>query len=268
MLVAVDTGGTKTLVADFSKQGSIGRQARFATSHDTDEYVATLYKTIESMYGASRDIEAIIVGLPGRVEKDILVRARNLSWENFDIKAKLSAYYSCPILVNNDANLAGLGETRQLSPVPTSCLYITISTGIGTGIITDGVIDPYYTESEGGQMILEYEGILQRWENFGSGKAIHERYGKYARDITDEATWKEIANKISRGLLALIPTLRPELIIIGGSIGTYFDRYEKHLLDLLHEHLHYVPPIMAANHPEEAVIYGCYYYALDFFAST
>jgi glucokinase len=56
------------------------------------------------------------------------------------------------------------------------------------------------------------------------------------------------------------------LIIIGGSIGTYFDRYsdqlEKILKEKLPDHIP-CPKFVAAKHPEQAVIYGCYYHALD-----
>ena len=60
--------------------------------------------------------------------------------------------------------------------------------------------------------------------------------------------------------------LQPDVIIIGGSIGTYFERYYPTLKRLLTEHLpaHIdVPEIRQAAHPEEAVVYGCYYYGKD-----
>jgi glucokinase len=66
--------------------------------------------------------------------------------------------------------------------------------------------------------------------------------------------------------LAVIPILQPDIIIIGGSMGTYFDKYSKHLLGLLKEKLPAITPcpkFVQAKYPELAVIYGCYYYALD-----
>jgi predicted NBD/HSP70 family sugar kinase len=268
MLVTVDTGGTKTLVASFADDGILNEQFKFETPHNEHEYIEKLRSTIEENYNKS-DITALVIALPGRIDHSgVLVVARNLGWADIDIKQELSAFFDCPILVENDANLAGLAEARQLSPVPVNCLYITVSTGIGTGLITDGHINPHYSQSEGGQIVVEYKGKLQRWEGFASGHAIYETYGLYAHDITDENTWREIAEKISRGLLVLTPILRPDIIIIGGSIGTYFDHYSAHLNELLHEQLHYVPPIVEAKHPEQAVIYGCYYYALDTLANS
>ena len=60
------------------------------------------------------------------------------------------------------------------------------------------------------------------------------------------------------------------MIIIGGSVGTYFDRYADFLRDTLRERLpeHIeLPKIIQARHPEEAVVYGCYYYGKDYLSS-
>jgi len=262
MLIAVDTGGTKTLVAAFTNRGSLSRTTKFPTPKNQGEYIETLVEAIREVT-KSEEIDAIIVALPGRVEPNgVLALARNIGWEDFDVKKALKKTFSVPILVENDANLAGLAESK-LHKDPRVCLYVTVSTGIGTGIITDGKINPYFAQSEGGQMVVEHDGGLKRWENFASGNAIRLAYGKLAKDINSKHAWRKIAKNISVGLLAITPVARPDMIIIGGSIGTYFDRYEEYLVGYLKEQLHYVPPIVAASHPEEAVIYGCYYYAVD-----
>jgi glucokinase len=115
-------------------------------------------------------------------------------------------------------------------------------------------------------MLVEFDGMVREWESFASGKAIHATYNSYAKDITNERTWQQIADRISRGFLAVVPMIQPDVIIIGGSIGTYFNRFGTQLEAILREKL---PPHIAcptfrqAKHPEEAVLYGCYYYALD-----
>lgn len=76
---------------------------------------------------------------------------------------------------------------------------------------------------------------------------------------------------MSRGFLAVIPVIQPDVIIIGGSIGTYFDQYQAQLKGILKEKLppHIpLPKLVQAKHPEQAVIYGCYYYALDVLADS
>jgi glucokinase len=54
-------------------------------------------------------------------------------------------------------------------------------------------------------------------------------------------------------------------VVIGGAIGAYFERFSERLHQLLSDKFHdgYMPLLVKAAHPEEAVLYGCYYYALD-----
>ncbi len=266
MLVTVDTGGTKTLITSFAKDGKPGETFRYPTPKTEDEYIATLTEQIHDHY-SGKTIDAIVVGVPGIVKHNsISWGGSNLNWQNFDIASPLKTAFSCPVWIENDANLAGLAEARLMRKTPASCLYVTISTGIGTGIILDGQIEPGLSASEGGHSLVEYDGRVMPWEDFASGKSIYRTYGKYARDITNKAVWNQIADKISRGFLALIPVLQPDVIIIGGSIGTYFDQYYPTLRKILTEHLpdHIdVPEVRQAAHPEEAVVYGCYYYGKD-----
>ncbi len=266
MLVAVDTGATKTLVASFNKDGVLGRQTKFETPKNHVEYLKILRTTITDQY-EKESVDAIIVAIPGVIKNGVVIKCGNLSWQNVDIVSELAGVLGkTPIYVENDAKLAGLAETRFLHTVPLQSLYVTISTGIGTGIITEGHINPDLRNSEAGHALIEYDGVVQEWEKFASGRAIYKAYGKYAHDITNKRTWDQIADRISRGFLAVIPILQPDIIIIGGSMGTYFDRYSAHLIGLLKEKLPDMiplPKIVKAKYPELAVIYGCYYYALD-----
>lgn len=266
MLVTVDTGGTKTLVASFSEDGSVIKSVKFPTPRNGADYIDLLSTTIRSI-SDQQTIDAIVIGLPGVVKDDIAVWCAHLGWENFDVKAAFNALFpAIPILVENDANLGGLGETRMLKTIPNSSLYVTISTGIGTGVITGGHIDPGLRMSEGGHSLVEFDGVVREWESFAAGSAIYKAYGKYGKDIHNERTWKQIADRISRGFLALIPMIQPDVVIIGGSMGTHFAKYEDQLIGILKEKLppHIPCPLFVnASHPEEAVVYGCYYYALD-----
>ena len=269
MIVAVDTGGTKTLVTIFSRDGNMGKQIKFPTPSDQTDYLQLLRETLQNNYGGQR-VDAIVIALPGTIKDGVALWCNNLKWQNFDITTALSGVLGIvPLYIDNDANLAGLAETRSLEPIPVSSLYVTVSTGIGTGIITNGSIDPGFRQSEGGRMLVEFEGKVREWESFASGKAIHRDFKLLARDIKDTATWDKIADRISRGLLVAVPLLQPESIIIGGSIGTHFSHYSKQLKSILSHHLppHIPSPkILPAKHPEEAVLYGCYYYAIDTFS--
>ena len=264
MIIAVDTGGTKTLVARVADDGTIEASTKFPTPTSVKEYAAVLKNTIAHI--AEKHVPSrIVVAMPGIVKNDVTIWCFNLGWADVNVKQLIGDVFpGVPIHVENDANLAGLGETHALKKLPKSSLYVTISTGIGTGIIEDGYIDPALRGSEGGHMLLEFDDELQVWEHFASGKAIYNHYGMYARDIENDDIWRHISYRMSLGFLAMIPMIQPDIIIIGGSIGTYFDRYARHLETILEEKLppHLpCPHIVAAQHPEEAVIYGCHIYA-------
>ena len=265
MLVAVDTGGTKTLVAIFDVDGALAGSQRFPTPPATDEYINQVSQAIDELTNGEAP-SALSIAIPGLVQDGVAKWCGHLDWTDFDVAGAFRSRYDIPVLVDNDANLAGLAEARALDPLPRTVLYVTISTGIGTGVITDGQIDPALASSEGGHMMIEFDGHPQKWEDFASGSAIYQTYGRYARDIDDDATWHQIADRISRGFLAAIPLLQPDVIVFGGSIGTYFERYSDELTRLLTsqlpEHIP-CPRLVQAVHPEEAVIYGCYYHALD-----
>ncbi len=266
MLIAVDTGGTKTLVAGFTRDGKIASDIKFPTPKSTIDYISSLEKAIREVAGQDTP-KVIIVAMPGIVTDGVAIWCNHLGWRNFDVRTPLAKLFpGVSILVENDANLAGLAETRILKPMPVSALYVTISTGIGTGVITAGRIDPGLRHSEGGRALVEFDGTVREWESFASGSAIYKTYGQYARDITKKQTWDQIADRISRGFLAVVPIIQPDIIVIGGSIGTYFDKYGPQLQAILREKLpsHIpCPHFQQAKHPEQAVIYGCYYYALD-----
>lgn len=272
MIITIDTGGTKTLVSSFDKRGQMGDSFRFPTPKDTKQYISQLKEVLRDNY-IGQDIDAVVIALPGMIDtkKGIALNCYNLGWKNFNIVTPLrSLLPGVPVLLENDANLAGLAETRALSPVPVSSLYVTISTGIGAGLCYEGKIAPAMRYCEAGHSVIEYDGKLARWESFASGSAIVRTYKKFARDIKSKRIWYQIADRISRGFLSLIPTIQPNVIVIGGSVGTHFDKYGEMLSQIIDERLpsHIPrPKIIQAQHPEEAVIYGCYYYAKDYLSS-
>ena len=271
MIVTVDTGGTKTLIAGYTETGEITTEFKFPTPPKTHDYVTELTTHLTALF-SDKQVDIIVIALPGIIKDGVAVWCNNLKWKNFNVAAELKGVLGgAPIYVDNDANLAGLAEARAQDPVPVSSLYVTISTGIGSGVITNGKIDPGLRYSEAGRSLVEYDGVVREWESFASGKAIYNTYGKYARDIKSKRTWHAIADRISRGFLALIPILQPEQIVIGGSIGTYFERYRADLAGILKEKLpaHIpLPTLLQAQHPKKAVIYGCYYYAIDILADS
>lgn len=261
MYGAIDVGGTKTLLAVFNDTGEIIEQAKFPTPTDYPTFLNQLKKEWSELH--NHDVQALTVAMPGSIDREHgLVHAfGNLSWRDIAVHADVEKIVHCPVLLENDANLAGLSEALHLYPQYRKTLYVTISTGIGTGIIVDGVIDPAFADSEGGDIMIEHNGILQKWESFASGRAIVARYGKKASELDDPEAWKVIARDFAVGMLDLIAVIQPEVIVIGGGVGAHFDKFGDFLLAELKKYenpMLPIPPIKPAQHAEQAVIYGCY----------
>src|SRR4051812_19068948 len=105
MIVAVDTGGTKTLVTLFSRDGVAGKMIKFPTPQEEADYIETLRDVLQKNYGGQR-IEAIVFGVPSIVRGNVAVGANNLKWQDFDIAGSLKGVLgSAPIFLENDANL-------------------------------------------------------------------------------------------------------------------------------------------------------------------
>ncbi|HEX6462146.1 MAG TPA: ROK family protein [Candidatus Saccharimonadales bacterium] len=267
MIIGVDIGGTKTLVASFTGDAILA-EARFATPSEPADFFTDLVPQIQQLTRGQR-LQAISVAAPGIVDhhRGSIVRCGNLPWKNIELRQELGHFFDCPIYLENDANLAGLAEAHALNPLPRLCLYLTISTGIGSGIVVNGRLLPALGGSEAGHMLLQHNGAggLAQWEHFASGRSLRERTGKFASQINDKKVWKDFAERVGVGLLALIPALQPSVVVIGGGVGAYFEtRWQGELEAYLHENMPPfidVPPILQAQHPDEAVLYGCRYYA-------
>lgn len=267
MIIAVDIGGTKTLVANF-KADEIVKQTRFATAAGADDFMRDLLPVLAA-HAKHQRLEAISLAVPGIVDLHAgsVVRCGNLGWRDFALRSLLRQEFDCPIYLQNDANLAGLSEARSLEPVPRLCLYLTVSTGIGSGLVVNGKLLPALSGSEAGHMMLQRGGRLLEWEDYASGKALRDRTHQLASEITDPAIWHDIADRVADGLLALIPALQPNIIVIGGGVGSHFDQHWRDKLEaILRARLSsYIdlPTMVQAQHAEEAVLYGCRYYAED-----
>ena len=189
MYLAIDVGATKTLLAVFSEDGKLLYEQKIATNHKYDRFLADLRSALETDDFKSLKISAVCCALPGRLDRvnGIGLRFGNLGWEKVPIRKDLQKIFrGIEIFIENDAKLAGLYEARLLLKKYKKVVYLTISTGIGIGIIVDGKIDPALADAEIGNMVVEHEGKLRRWEDFASGKALVERYGKRAEQLKGE----------------------------------------------------------------------------------
>lgn len=254
----------------FTENGVLKEQLKFPTPPDYDAFIGELANNVAKL--STSDFKAVCVAIPGRVDRihGVGIAFGNLGWTNIPIAADVEALYKAPVIIENDANLAALSEAREIRNKYKQVLYITVSTGIGSGYVVNGSLAPQFLDAEVGHLLLEHDGKLQRWQEFASGKAIVKKFGKKASEIPaeDSDAWYIIARNIAIGLIDLIATLTPDAIVIGGGVGSHYDKFIGRLIEQLKIYdnpLVIVPPILKAVRAEEAVIYGCYELAKDTF---
>lgn len=261
MYLGIDVGGTKTLVATLDDDGVITDQAKFPTPQSYAGFLDELTKNVASL--TTNDLIATGVGIPvTRFDRQdgVGLEFGNLDWRNVPIRQDVRQLVNTPVVVENDAKLAGLSEAMLLKDYA-KVLYVTISTGIGTALIDHGQIDTSVGDAGGRTLLLQHHGQLTPWESYASGHAIVERFGKQAKDIHDLDTWQQIVHDWTAGFLELIAIMEPNVIVIGGSVGDYFDRYGQLLETSLKRYetpLMPIPPLTQAKRPDEAVVYGAY----------
>lgn len=261
MYLGVDVGGTKTLVAVLNDDGVIVEQAKFPTPKDYEDFLEQLAATLKAF--ETRDFRAGGAGIPGRLDREHgrALNFGNLPWRSLPVQDDLEKLAGCPFVIENDAKMAGLSEAMLLKDKFERVLYITVSTGIGLALIDKGVIDVNIGDSGGRALMLPHKGKLMPWEEFVSGRAIVERFGKRAADINDDKTWRIISHDLAQGLIHLIAITDPDVIVLGGGVGTHFEKFKSLLKAELEKYqlpMVSTPALVKAQRPEQAVIYGCY----------
>lgn len=263
MYLGIDIGGTKTLAATLSDAGEILDKRRFPTSRDYDQFLRDLDTSLKEL-----DLEEVTkacAAVPGLLDRaaGTVYGLGNLPWRDKSIRDDISALIDGkPVIIENDAKLAGLSEALLLKNTYSSVLYFTVSTGLGGALIHDGRIVPALQDMEAGKMPLLYKGELTYWEDFASGRSVAEHFHEPASEITDPEQWREVGENLGYGLAAICSIVQPEVIVLGGGAGAYADQYSPFILEYLGKHLHEIvrqpKAILAAQRPSEAVIYGCY----------
>lgn len=140
--IAVDIGGTQLRAACYTEAStlpqSVVRRPTQATDHSPEE---NLIAAIEAVWPADRTVQAIGVASPGPVDlrQGLVIKAPNIpQWRNFPIVNHLRERFQVPVALDNDANLAALGEWKfGAGRGHHHLIYITVSTGIGGGVIID-----------------------------------------------------------------------------------------------------------------------------------
>lgn len=266
MIIGVDIGGTKTYIGRFTQSGKLLEGKRFETPQDYDEFLSTLAKHALTL--ESNKAKIACVAVPGFLirDKGIVLNLGNLPWQNKSIRRDLSEALGINVCIENDSKLAALAEAKNVIDQFNRVLYMTISTGIGTALVVDGRLSQDIINSELGHIPLSYSGKIVAWESFASGRAFFERYKQKAVDVEDKKIWREYAGYLNIGLGIACAAYQPEVIIFGGGLGQYLNRFNSYLEEYLDEHLDTMvtnPKLISTHYRSQSVIYGCYHYAKE-----
>lgn len=258
--MGVDIGATKTLVATQDSDGKFIEQKKFSTSADFETFIEQLQRSVKDCI-QNRTIESLVVAAPGTVRNSVLHAGGNISWHDKDILGYVQEVCGdIPTELINDAAAAGLYEARYgHGQNHNVVLYLTISTGIGSSIIVDKQFLGNFANSEGGHMLLDWHHETT-FENIASGSAFVKQYGHEGKDETNTKIWHEYGETVAAGLFSMIALIRPAILVIGGSMGEHFPKYEEPLqqrIAALADGLFDIPEITAAEKPATGVAHGC-----------
>ena len=253
-LAGVDLGGTRLRAALADEQGTILRRVETLTERDggADRLVEQIYGVIQAAIGTDH-IACIGVGAPGplNARTGVLYHPCNFTNDDIALKELLEQRFGVPACVQNDANVAALGEWRFGGHGRTEHLvYITVSTGVGMGIISHGrLIDGFNTTAgEIGHTLIVPNGPECPWghrgcvESICSGTSIacmaqeglragreSSLAGRVTAELVAEAARQgdqlaaevffRAADTLGMAVVNVIHILSPEIVVIGGGVA-------------------------------------------------
>jgi glucokinase len=295
VVLGIDLGGTKMygalsdLGGNLIDEVGIGRHG--TSGEDSLERLAALIDTLlAKAQTLGRSVRGIGVGVPGiTLHRQGIVRwASTLQWKDFPLKDRLQQRYSLPITVDNDVNLAALGEYWfGAGQNAQNLIVIAIGTGIGAGIILDGGLYRGSQEASGeiGSMIPGCEFLGRDFRDFGalesvaSGTGIAERARRLlavergmvegespsAEEVFDAARqdepWaRKVIDETVEYLAVAVGNLAvsfdPDVIILGGGVARSGDLLIGPILDRLQLAIPTPPRLVASELGVRAAVMG------------
>lgn len=261
--VGIDLGGTQLRVAVADAEGRILTVTREPTRAQEgperviDRIVAAVQSALERAGVDRRRVRALGIGLPGPVDphRGLVHSPANLpGWDEVPLNAILTERTGIPSWLHHDAHLAAFGELHRGAARGTQdMIYVTVSTGIGAGLVLGGELYAGARGSAGevGHIVIQVDGPLCKCGNYGcvealaSGTAIAREArdgvrrgvrtrlrrvpepGPTARDVdraarAGDAFARRVLEGAGRalgvGMGTLVNLFNPEMIVIGGSV--------------------------------------------------
>ena len=274
--VGVDVGGTGIQVGVVNRDNTIIAERSIPTRKDLPfeeqvrEIVRCILSTVDDAGMGQADIASVGVGIPGiaSVKTGEIIKCTNMGWNHVPFRDVFTGILDKPVYIDNDANVAALAESvAGISAGTSSSVFITIGTGIGSGIIIDGKIwrGAHGIGGELGHVILDLDGVPCTCGNHGclerycSATALI-RMAKEAvavhpeslllssvqndisrieaktvfdcsvkNDAVAQSVLKRYISYLAQAVASVINFLDPEIIVIGGGVS----KAGKALLDRL-----------------------------------
>lgn len=267
----IDIGGTKIKIGVFTSQHKLIDKWSIDTNSKSlfEDLAKTIRNYCEDKCIIRKEIMGYGIGIPGYVKNNVALNCVNLGWKNIDVvkEFKKAIGYDAKVAVMNDAKLAAYGEYVTKGKY-NSIVFVTLGTGIGGGIITDGVIQEgaHGLCGEIGHIIADSEGLFQcscgkrgcfetvasatgilKLANYyleKSDLSIGHNYFLSAKDVIDEAkkgneiavmAIDKAASYIGKVLATLSLAINPNAFIIGGGVSEAGDfllkKIKKHYLN-------------------------------------
>lgn len=212
-ILGIDVGGTgvKGAIVETSTGTLVGERIRIRTPCPaTPEAIGVTVKDIADRFNWSGPIG---IGFPAAIQRGIARTAANVdaSFIGLPVAEFFSAETGCQVYVANDADVAGVAEVRFGAGrnVAGVVLIVTIGTGLGTALFTNGQLLP---NTELGHLLLD------------NGQEA-ERYASEAVRNAEELSWKAWGKRFNRYLKSMENLFWPDLIIIGGGVSRKLHKF-------------------------------------------
>ncbi|WP_436376009.1 ROK family protein [Cytobacillus sp. BC1816] len=294
--IGIDIGGTKIAIGVVEENGHIISNTQFPTKVDAgpDYAINQIISYVSEMRENHQGIVGIGIGCPGPIDKKkgIIGNPPNLkTWHGYPLMHKIESAFQMPARLLNDADAAALGEYfYTFRKTHKHVLYVTVSTGIGGGIIINGQLYEGAASGAGevGHSVIQPDGPLcgcgKRGclEVLASGTALMSiwKIRLVNEGISAEPTWngkelfaqaaagdalakeviEEASSYLALGLSQAIQTLNPELLILGGGVmigqQEFYEKVKNKLPDFLFDQHKLTLQIERASHGTMAGVKG------------
>ena len=254
VIVGIDIRPLQTTVALGDVNGKFTSQEVMTTPSDPMAAVNALIVRIQHLLNScgKKKVEGIGLSLPGRVERGSqrLVFAPNLKWREFDIRSPIEKATGLEVELENAANACVLAAVWFDHVESRNLVVVTVSEGIGTGILVNGQLARGLSGMAGefGHVPLDLDGPLCScgtrgcWEVFASNRAAVRYYmestGVSAAlnfqdlirlaeqgDSRAERALDSMAHYLGRGMRMIVAGLDPELILVIGDLTRTWHRF-------------------------------------------